>query len=579
MPKTSKKNSDLPAAPQQPAAPPAAAPQEALRTDFVLQKKPTRNIEALIKADDLDAALHSFDRFLERCEEERLNVAHLQARLSSLETQQKARAIGSEGLIERNKIRLDFQRELNDFRRDVLSTHFDLRGQIEFINRITDRDSVIHEILDLRLMAKRYQRDLGWGQQEGNSSIIYRLFNYDTERHAIALVIKMPHLDEAVKQEIGRLTDLRHRNVIKLLDHEITAFPFFVITEYVYGSNLPDSLEVVGPRPVAQAADWLYQLTDGLDYLRHKRILHTNVRPSKIYIDDEWQIMISPLDLIKLSPAKKRRPSSRAYDPSKDNPSERTFNRYRDVCQYGSPELLARDGEGFDQRQMCISDLYSIGLVGYKMLTGNDLFEGKRVYDILKSRRQFVEDKKYRARKLAEMPDSKLTLLLHQLLEEDPAERAQYYADLNALIRALHPLTRTERPAVSETRASYRRSLSNNREFFRDFYARFLKDSPHSGDFDDLKRKRQSAMLQMAVDVLLDLDKKKDYLVRLVQTENPYHAKYGYADFEAFLTTLITMIGENDPRWDDALAAEWEQVRTRALKVIQEQRSAVPTES
>lgn len=578
MPKTSKKNSDLPAAPQPPATP-APVPQPILPTAPVLEEKPTRNIEALIKADELDAALESFDRFLERCEEERLRLAHLQARLSGLESQRKANAIGSEGIIERNKIRLDFQRELNDFRRDVLSAHFDIRGQAEFINRITDRDSVIHEILDLRLMAKRYQRDLDWGKQEGNSSIIYRLFNYDTERHAIALLIKMPQLDEAVKQEIGRLTDLRHRNVIKLLDHEITAFPFFVITEYVYGSNLPDSLEVVGPRPVAQAADWLYQLTDGLDYLRHKRILHTNVRPSKIYIDDEWQIMISPLDLIKLSPTKPRRVPNKAYDPTKDNPGERTFNRYRDVCQYGSPELLVRDGEGFDQRRMCISDLYSIGLVGYKMLTGNDLFEGKRVYDILKSRRQFVEDKKYRARKLAEMPDSKLANLIYQLLEEDPDERAKDFPDLNALIRALHPLTRTERPPVSETRASYRRSLSNNREFFRDFYARFLKDSPHTGDFDDLKRKRLSAMLQMAVDVLLDLDKKKDYLVRLVQTENTHHAKYGYADFEVFLTTLIAMIGENDPRWNDALAAEWERVRVRALNVIREQREAVTTGS
>lgn len=570
MPKTSKKSSDAPIT--NTPAPAPEADKTTLATAVISEGKPTHNIEALIKADKLEEALESFDRFLERCEEERLTLAHLQARLSGLESQQKARAIGSEGIIERNKIRLDFQKELNDFRRDLLSAHFDIRGQAEFINRITDRDSVIHEILDLRLMAKRYQRDLDWGKQEGNSSIIYRLFNFDTERHAIALVIKMPQLDDSVKAEIGRLTDLRHRNVIKLLDHEITAFPFFVITEYVYGSNLPDSLEVVGPRPVAQAADWIYQLTDGLDYLRHKRILHTNVRPSKIYIDDEWQIMISPLDLIKLSPAKQRRIANNAYDPTKDNPGERTFNRYRDVCQYGSPELMERDGEGFDLRKMCVSDLYSIGLVGYKMLTGNDLFEGKRVYDILKSRRQFVEDKKYRARKLAEMPESKLTNLLSQLLEENPDERAKYFPDLNALIRALHPLTRTERPQVSETRASYRRSLSNNREFFRDFYTRFLKDSPHSGDFDELKRKRQSAMLQMAVDVLLDLDKKKDYLIRLVHTENPYHAKYSYQDFETFLTTLIAMIGENDPRWNETIAAEWERIRIQALKLIGEYR-------
>ncbi len=538
----------------------------------VLEVPKTRNIETLVKADQLDLAFDNFEAFLNRCEAERPRLAHMQARLSGLESQQQANAIGPEGVIERNKIRMDFQSEMNEFRKEALAAYFNIKGQAEFLNSITDRDSVIHEILDLRLSPKRYERDLKWGKQEGNSSIIYRLFNSDTQRHAIALVIKMPQLDDQVKAEIGRLTDLRHRNVIKLLDHEINAFPFFVISEYVYGSSLPDSLDIVGPRPVAQAADWMYQLTDGLDYLRHKRVLHTNVRPSKIYIDDEWQIMISPFDLIKLSPNKPRRGSLEKADPSKDNPGERTFNRYRDVCQYGSPELLERDGEGFDLHKMCISDLYSLGLVGYKMLTGKDLFEGKRVFDILKSRRQFVEDKKYRARRLAELPECKLTALICMLIEEDPDERAKDFPDLNALIRALHPLTRVERPPVSEARASYRRCLSNNREFFRDFYTRFLKDSPYAADFDDLKRKRQSAMLQMAVDVLLDLDHKKDYLLRMVGADNPNHAKYGYADFELFLNILIAMIGENDPRWNDAVASDWEQIRIESLKVIQEAR-------
>jgi|GEM_PF-600536 len=533
----------------------------------------TTNIEDLIKADQLAEALNNFEAFLERCEAELPRLAHIQARLSGLESQRQANAIGPEGVIERNKIRMDFQVEINDFRKQALAAYFNIRGQAEFLNSITDRDSVIHEILDLRLLPKRYQRDMEWGKQEGNSAIIYRLFNIDTQRHAIALVIKMPQLDDLVKEEIHRLTDLRHRNVIKLLDHEINSFPFFVVTEYVYGANLPDSLDTVGPRPIAQAADWMYQLTDGLDYLRHKRVLHTNVRPSKIYIDDEWQIMISPFDLIKLSPMKPRRTAAKAAaDPVKDNPGERTFDRYRDVCQYGSPELLEQDGEGFELHKMCVSDLYSLGLVGYKILTGEDLFAGKRVFDILKSRRKFVEDKKYRAQKLALLPECKLSVLINQLIEEDHIERGRQFPDLNALLRALHPLTRAERPSVSESRASYRRCLSNNREFFRDFYNHFLKNSPHSKDFNDIKRKRQSVMLQMAVDVLLDLDKKKGYLERLVSANNPNHEKYSYEDFEVFLNTLITMIGENDPRWNEIAASEWEQIRTKSLAVIREAR-------
>lgn len=46
-----------------------------------------------------------------------------------------------------------------------------------------------------------------------------------------------------------------------------------------------------GPRPPSQAVDWLFSLADALSYMRQKRRLHSNVRPSKIYIDEENQVL------------------------------------------------------------------------------------------------------------------------------------------------------------------------------------------------------------------------------------------------------------------------------------------------
>ncbi|MFN0214834.1 MAG: protein kinase domain-containing protein [Saprospiraceae bacterium] len=549
------------------------------------------SIEQLIADEDkLEEALEKFHVFLKSCEALQFNLNLTRARLAGLKSQQDIDVIpNSDARRERNQIRATFQEALMKFREEDISTVFNLQGRAEFLASIEHRDHVIHEFLDQRLLPKRYYRDGTPSSKaktpvkdedknkdeskvmEGNSSIIYRLLNIDTERHAIAMVIKTPELDDMFKEGIQRLTDLRHRNVIKLLDHEIKKFPYFIITEYVYGDTLPKVLEVTGRRPVPQVADWLYQLTDALDYLRHKRILHTNVRPSKIFIDDEWQIMLSPFDLLKTSPSKIDKTTQ---NPKLNNPYDRTFSRYRDVCQYGSPELLATDGEGvFDMPGICNSDLYSIGLIGYKMLTSRDLFAGDLVYDILQTRSRFVNDPVFRLECLKGLPPCELSELILELLQEDPAARRNKYPSLHKLLRRLHGLTRLDEHHASDIRKSYRRCLASNKEFIRDFYELYYKkDGAKTKDFSEISKRRQSAMLQMSVDVLLDFDTQKDYLYRLMHPDNPKHGGFEVADFEVFLDTLLETVALNDAdfRRTEGLEAAWKNVRDRTVDFIRE---------
>lgn len=540
-----------------------------------LPSKTRPTIDQCIKEDDLAKALEEFSAFFNLCEEKRLELFQSQGRFATMQKAERAGANTREATIDRNVFRQQFLELIYDFRKTVLARYFDIHGHLEFLHNVKERDEVIDEILDLRLLQKRYDRDKNWGKLEGNSSIIYRLFNSETQRHAIGMVIKTPHIEPDLEKEIRRLADLRHRNIIKLLDYEIKRFPYFVITEYVHGENLPDSLRTVGKRPVAQAADWLYQLADALDYLRHKRILHTNVRPSKIYIDDEWQIMISPFDLIKVSSGRIGKKKTET-DPAdqKDNTPERTLNRYRDVCQYGSPELLVRDGQPFDDsKSMCSADLYSLGLIGYKILTGNDLFGGERIFEILENRRRFEQNKKYRAELLAKLPANQLSKIIRNLLEPNPENRTRHYKNLRDLVHALNPITQAEQYSASEAQRSYRRSLANNPELIRDFYTGFFeKFTSHGEYFDELKTKRMYTMLQMAVDMLLNLEEEKARFVELVQPSNKHHAPFQYSDFEIFINTLVETVRNSDRSWDDTVAEAWEEVCNQSLALIREAR-------
>lgn len=532
--------------------------------------KETKSIEALIQQGQLAEAQQRFQEYLLRCSEEITQLAQNQSQLSNWENKDRL-GMGSDAF-ERNRIALSLIVQVQDFKSKVVSEYFDIQDKLSYFDSISNRDDVINTILDHRLMPKNYTREKQL--LEGNSSIIYQLSNPVMRRHAIALVLKMPDLREAAQAQILQLTDLRHRNVIKVLDHDIESFPYFVITEYVYGVTLPKALAINGPRPVPQAVDWIYQLTEALDYLRHKRIFHTNVRPSKIYVDDEWQMMISPFDLGHFSNA------------------EQTYNRFRDVWQYGSPEMIKCDGVGLSLNEMCISDQYSLGLLAYKILTGKDLFEGETVFQIMTTRQRFIEDKKYREARLAELPKSILkghdqrkldfVTIIRKLLAENPADR---YRDLHDLLRALHPLTRADEQNVSNLRQSYRRCLAINKEFINDFYRAFTaskmertgvghfpeekeakEGETFANEFNMLSLKRQSTMLQMAIDLIIDIDKAGERLKGILH--NPVHQKYGLPDFECFTQVLLGKIRDNDPQWNPELEKEWQEARTKTLALL-----------
>jgi serine/threonine protein kinase len=523
-----------------------------------------QSIEQLLQDGKLAEAQERFGEFLRLCGKELSDLAILQGQLSKV-TDDEEKGIKSDAF-ERNRIALNFRITIDEFRANMLEKYFDIQDKLTYFDNISNRDAVIHLILDHRLRPKNFVRE----EQllEGNSSIVYRLVNPVVRRHAIALVLKTPSLQESAKTQIDKLTDLRHRNVIKVIDHDLSAFPYFVITEYIYGINLSKALEINGPRPVGQTVDWLYQLADGLDYLRHKRIFHTNMRPSKIYVDDEWQVMLSPFDLGQFS-----------------NGAEQTYNRYRDVWQYGSPELVAIDGipdeKTFGLREMCVSDQYSLGLLAYKILTGNDLFEGDTIFEIMESRQKFVQDKKYRAEKLAQLPKSDLRgrdqrkldfmAVVHKLLSENPKDR---YPDMHKVLRALHPLTRADQYDVSPLRKSYRRCLSINKEFINDFYRSFTSLRTGNSEtaplfaekFDQMSLRRQSTMLQMAIDLIVDVEHSGPRLKAILQ--GGHHQGYEVPDFDKFITTLLKEIKDNDPKWDDELAEEWEVAKKQVLDLL-----------
>ena len=507
------------------------------------------NIETLIPQ-DLARAQKRFDEFLDLFADEKANLIQSQSRLANLQKMEREGTTSArETTIERNQITSSFIQQITYFR-SQLSNYFDVGDSKKLFDNIKNRNDIISKALEARVTDKQYI--VGKQLKDGNSSIIYKLSKINTDQEAVALVLKSPELSPETKEDFIKLLRLRHRNIIKFNDRELDSFPFFMISEYVSGVNLVKVIAITGARPMAQLVDWMYQLADALDYVRHKGVLHTNVRPSKIFIDEELNVMISPFDF------------------NQKNKDERTFTRYQDVCLYGSPELLLRDGEPLSLAEMCISDQYSMGLIAYKVLTGQDLFEGNSIVDILKNRHQFSSNKAYRAAKLSVFPANKLGQILRKLLNEDATQR---FSNLHEVVKALHIHTHFTKENISNKgiRESYRRCLGKNRMFISDFYNLLFKRRPEVKPYFN-EPKRQLSMMQMAVDLLIDIDEKKPQLNALMKNEN--HQNFPLTLFEDFIDILLEVVKENDLEWAD-IQLEWQLLREKTINVIKEARESV----
>ena len=143
---------------------------------------------------------------------------------------------------------------------------------------------------------------------------------------------------------------------------------------------------------------------------------------------------------------------------------------------------------------------------------------------------------------------------------------------MHEVVVALHAYThRTKKLDVTSiVRESYRRCLAKNRMLISDFYTLLFEKLPEiKVDFQNPKR--QLAMLQMSVDLLIDIDQKKPLLYALLSNDN--HKNYTLNHFDVFIDTLLAVIANNDPLWT-TIHADWEMLRSKTIKTITEAKDA-----
>jgi serine/threonine protein kinase len=195
---------------------------------------------------------------------------------------------------------------------------------------------------------------------EGGMGEVYLALDKQLERKTAIKVLSAgssfsEEIKKRFKREAQAAAALNHANIVTI--YELGEFEDrpYIVMEYVAGQSLRDVLAKNKKLSVQDAVDTAIQVCEGLNKAHQAGIVHRDIKPENIIRDADGTIKILDFGLAKLKGATKL---------TKETVRMGTVH-------YMSPEQVS--GEETDPR----SDIFSLGVVLYELLTGNFPFKGR----------------------------------------------------------------------------------------------------------------------------------------------------------------------------------------------------------
>ena len=162
----------------------------------------------------MDSTFQRFADLAKRFSDLQSNMYAQQARFASVQDSDRQGILGDESKnLELNRIRQGFLAELEEFKRD-LHNYLDLTQPELLLRGISDQMQIVEEVLSPRLRGYyKLERSMG----DGNSAFVFLLRDIFTGRQMVAKVLKVPVLTPEIKEAIRQTSQLKHRNIIKLV--------------------------------------------------------------------------------------------------------------------------------------------------------------------------------------------------------------------------------------------------------------------------------------------------------------------------------------------------------------------------
>jgi serine/threonine-protein kinase len=211
---------------------------------------------------------------------------------------------------------------------------------------------------------------------------------------------------ERFRREAKNAAGLSHPNIVSIYDRGEAEGTYYIAMEYLAGRTLKELMVSRGPTPIGIAIDYTRQILAALGFAHRNGIVHRDIKPHNVVVDADGRLKVTDFGIARSGASQMTEAGS-----------------IIGTAQYLSPEQAR--GAPVDQR----SDVYSVGIVLYEMLTGKVPFTGDTPLEIAMKHLSEVPVPPSDLRD--DVPED-LDLVALRALAKDPEDRYQTAAEMDA---------------------------------------------------------------------------------------------------------------------------------------------------
>ena len=267
-------------------------------------------------------------------------------------------------------------------------------------------------VLTGTVLSGRYRLESKLGS--GGMSTVYLARDETLERWVAAKVLHreisdQPDQIERFRREARAVAQVSHPNVVAVIDAGEDGGRPYIVFEYCDGETLKQRIDRQGGLPLDEAAAYAIEVGRGLAAAHARRLVHRDVKPQNVLIDSEGRAKVTDFGI--------------ARELEQDGLTK--TGRVLGTTDYVSPEQAM--GQQVDAR----SDIYSLGIVLFEMLTGEVPFKADNLVGVaMKHVNEKIPDVQKRRRDVS----SALAAVVERATEKKPDKR---YSDMNAMLADL----------------------------------------------------------------------------------------------------------------------------------------------
>ena len=213
------------------------------------------------------------------------------------------------------------------------------------------------------------------------------------------------------RDEMVHVFALNHPHILPVYDYGAVDGLAYIVTPWIVGETLEETLAREGALPLDVVANCLQQIATALDYAHSQGVVHRDLKPANVFLTPEEKVWVADFHLTAML-VEGNTAHMRLSKPG--------------LLDYMSPEMIV--GKRIDQR----ADLYSLGALLYRMVTGTPLFQGQTLMKVATKHLKMPPPSPCATR--PDLPPAAEQVIL-KALAKDPTQRFDTAQDMALLFR------------------------------------------------------------------------------------------------------------------------------------------------